>query len=72
MFTNREKEILELVAQGLENSEIAKRLFLSNATVKTHLHNIYLKTDLNEKKSSTQRVKLVLIWQEYKNDNKKQ
>jgi LuxR family maltose regulon positive regulatory protein len=34
-------EVLELVAQGLSNRQIAERLFITVGTVKTHAHNIY-------------------------------
>lgn len=43
-MTQREVEILGLIAQGLTNGEIAERLFLSNHTVKTHINRIFAKT----------------------------
>jgi DNA-binding NarL/FixJ family response regulator len=43
-LTQREIEILSLIAQGLTNPEIAGRLFLSNHTVKTHINRIFAKT----------------------------
>lgn len=43
-LTQREAEILSLIAQGLTNGEIAQRLFLSNHTVKTHINRIFAKT----------------------------
>jgi DNA-binding NarL/FixJ family response regulator len=43
-LTQRETEILGLIAQGLTNAEIAERLFLSNHTVKTHINRIFAKT----------------------------
>jgi DNA-binding NarL/FixJ family response regulator len=43
-LTQREAEILTLIAQGLTNPEIAARLFLSNHTVKTHISRIFAKT----------------------------
>jgi DNA-binding NarL/FixJ family response regulator len=43
-LTQREAEILALIAQGLTNLEIASRLFLSNHTVKTHISRIFAKT----------------------------
>lgn len=43
-LTPREKETLELLAQGLTNAEIAEKLFLGAATVKTHVSNILAKT----------------------------
>jgi DNA-binding NarL/FixJ family response regulator len=43
-LTQREAEILSLIAQGLTNGEIAQRLFLSNHTIKTHINRIFAKT----------------------------
>jgi DNA-binding NarL/FixJ family response regulator len=43
-LTQREAEILALIAGGLTNTEIASRLFLSNHTVKTHISRIFAKT----------------------------
>jgi LuxR family maltose regulon positive regulatory protein len=40
-LSERESEVLELLAQGLSNREIAERLFITVGTVKTHVHNIY-------------------------------
>ena len=37
MLTDREREVMALVAEGLSNDEIAERLFLSPATAKTHV-----------------------------------
>ena len=42
-LTEREKEILDLVAKGLRNKEIAAHLFLSAHTIRTHIYNIYEK-----------------------------
>lgn len=42
-LTRREHEILSLVAEGLRSLEIAEKLFVSEGTVKFHLHNIYEK-----------------------------
>lgn len=42
-LTDREKEILDLVAQGLRNKEIANKLHLSAHTIRTHIYNIYEK-----------------------------
>ena len=44
VFTNREFEIIKLIAQGLESHEIAEKLFLSVHTVNTHRRNILSKT----------------------------
>jgi DNA-binding NarL/FixJ family response regulator len=43
-LTRRELEVLALVAEGLSNREIAAQLFLSEATVKTHVNRIFAKT----------------------------
>jgi DNA-binding NarL/FixJ family response regulator len=43
-LTQREAEILGLIARGLTNTEIAECLFLSNHTVKTHINRIFAKT----------------------------
>jgi DNA-binding NarL/FixJ family response regulator len=48
----RELEVLTLVAQGETNGAIASRLFLSEATVKTHLLHIYAKLDVNDRASA--------------------
>ncbi|WP_337455728.1 response regulator transcription factor [Prescottella sp. D32] len=42
-LTAREAELLSLLAEGLTNKELGKRLFISEATVKTHLAHIYAK-----------------------------
>jgi len=42
-ITGREREIILKVAEGKSNSDIGRELYLSTATVKTHLHNIYAK-----------------------------
>lgn len=45
----RELEVLELVAAGNSNGDIAAKLFISVATVKTHLLNLYTKLDVNDR-----------------------
>jgi DNA-binding CsgD family transcriptional regulator len=46
-LTERELEVLELVAEGLGNDEIAKRLVVSTRTVERHLSNVYVKLRLS-------------------------
>ena len=45
LLSKREVEILELVSAGSSNRNIAAKLGIADSTVKTHLRNIYLKTD---------------------------
>ncbi len=45
-LTGRESEIINLIAEGLSNKEIAKRLFIETQTVKNHIHNILDKLQL--------------------------
>lgn len=48
-LTNRELEILRLVAEGLTNTKVAQRLFVTEQTVKFHLSNIYRKLGLSNR-----------------------
>jgi len=48
-LTGREREILELLACGRSNDEIAQELYLSRATVKTHVGSIFRKLDLRDR-----------------------
>lgn len=48
-MTPREAEVLTLVAQGLTNGEIAARLFVSEATVKSHINHLFAKTGVHDR-----------------------
>ncbi|KJY46544.1 MULTISPECIES: response regulator [unclassified Streptomyces] len=51
-LTKRELEVLQLVADGLSNQQISKKLFLSQATVKSHLVHIYAKLGVDSRTSA--------------------
>jgi DNA-binding NarL/FixJ family response regulator len=46
-MTKRERQVIELIADGFSNKEIAQKLHLSTYTVKSHVHNILEKLSLN-------------------------
>jgi DNA-binding NarL/FixJ family response regulator len=48
-LTPREADVLQAVADGLSNPEIGKRLYITEATVKTHLLRIFAKLDVNDR-----------------------
>jgi DNA-binding CsgD family transcriptional regulator len=53
-ITRRELEILELIAQGLSNREIAERLFVSENTVKTHSSRLFYKLNVKRRTQAVQ------------------
>ena len=66
IITQREHDVLELIAQGLSNKEICDKLCITYNTLKTHLNNLYLKTFTENIKmygQSVMRVRLVLKFQ---------
>ena len=48
-LTDREQQVLQLVVQGLSNSDISKEIFISENTVKKYLHNILTKLQVNNR-----------------------
>jgi two-component system, NarL family, response regulator LiaR len=56
-ISKREYEVLELMATGLSNQEIADKLFVSLNTVKTHLSNLFIKLDAKRRTQAIQRAK---------------
>ncbi len=48
-LSQREREIVQLVAQGFKNKEMAEKMFISEQTVKNHLHNIFDKLGVSDR-----------------------
>jgi two-component system, NarL family, nitrate/nitrite response regulator NarL len=49
VLTDRERQIMGLVSEGLSNKEIGRRLNLTDGTIKVHLHNIFQKLEINNR-----------------------
>jgi DNA-binding NarL/FixJ family response regulator len=56
-ITQREYDVLKLVAEGHSNLEISKTLFISESTVKTHVSNVLVKLDAKRRTQAVQRAK---------------
>ena len=56
-ISKREHEVLELIAQGLSNQEIADKLFVSLNTIKTHTSNLFLKLEVSRRTQAIQKAK---------------
>jgi len=56
-LTEREQEILEMIAAGLTNAEIGTRLFISSETVKKHAGNIYAKLGVHTRTEASARAR---------------
>jgi DNA-binding NarL/FixJ family response regulator len=61
-LTEREREVLSLVAEGLSNKAIAGRLYVTERTVEAHVKQIFLKLDLDANPASHRRVLAVLAY----------
>jgi DNA-binding NarL/FixJ family response regulator len=56
-ISKRELEVLQLMAAGLSNQEIADKMFVSLNTVKTHSSNLFIKLDVKRRTQAVQRAK---------------
>jgi DNA-binding NarL/FixJ family response regulator len=59
-LSEREREVLELMAEGLTNTGIAKRLYLSERTVEAHVRHVLMKLNIPESEEAHRRVLAVL------------
>ncbi len=60
-LTNRELQILDLLAQRLQNKEIAAKVFISPETVKKHLNNIYGKLNVGNRLDAVEKARTLGI-----------
>ena len=49
VLTEREREIMRLVSEGLSNKAVARRLNIAQGTIKVHLHHVYQKLEINNR-----------------------
>jgi DNA-binding NarL/FixJ family response regulator len=61
-LTPRERDVMALIAEGLNNAAIAERLVLSDKAVAKHINSIFSKLDLGESEDAHKRVMAVLTW----------
>lgn len=55
-LSQRENEVMALILDGLSNREIAERLFISLATVKTHINNIYKTLEVKNRREAIEKM----------------
>jgi NarL family two-component system response regulator LiaR len=60
-ISKREYEVLELMAKGFSNQEIADKLFVSLNTVKTHSQSLFVKLDVKRRTQAVQRAKEMML-----------
>jgi LuxR family maltose regulon positive regulatory protein len=60
-LSDREMEVLRVMAEGLSNREISERLFVSEATVKTHVQRIFRKLDVVSRTQAVTRARELML-----------
>jgi len=60
-ITKREYEVLQEIASGFSNKEIADKLFLSESTIKTHVSNLLVKLNAKRRTQAVQKAKALQI-----------
>ncbi|TNE60350.1 MAG: response regulator transcription factor [Bacteroidetes bacterium] len=60
-ITPREYEVLQFIAQGLSNQEIADRMFVSLNTIKTHTSNLFSKLDVQRRTQAVQKARALRL-----------
>lgn len=60
-ISEREREVLDLLADGNSNQEIADRLFVSTNTVKTHLKNLYAKLEVSRRTQAVHKARQLRV-----------
>ncbi len=68
LLTEREREVLSLVAQGHSNAGVASALFLSDRTVEAHLRTVFTKLDLVDVGTTNRRVRAVIAFLDSRRD----
>jgi DNA-binding NarL/FixJ family response regulator len=61
-LSEREREVLALVAEGLSNKAISEQLFVGERTIETHIGNVFTKLGLHDHADVNRRVALALTW----------
>jgi DNA-binding NarL/FixJ family response regulator len=68
-LTERERDVLELIAEGLTNAAIGKRLFLSERTIEAHIRHVLMKLAIPQSEDGHRRVLAVLAYLDAANDS---
>lgn len=64
ILTQREQQILNLIAQGFSNREISRRLSISESTAENHIHHIYIKLRVSNRAQAVAHVFQFIVAQQ--------